>query len=268
METAADAFGAAPSDTRIASASSMPRMVWVSVASLSRPFLLASVSIGLKGGEAIPESWLRVLDSPHAYSEIAFEWKIAVLLPCPRSFFQLAYSSSGLLTIIFGARHESIVAFSTESWRERCELCWSHITPEYQHILLQGEYGTMESPDTEPEVLALTAYSGDNAFCIVCFDTRAYINFYLSENLLHLSAHDVYLNYLEKLYEHFEDTAAAADAVNDIYGIELQQSPLCDATTPRMLHTALLNRRPPINASMDLLTAWCAKYREAAPPHK
>ena len=56
---------------------------------------------------------------------------------------------------------------------------------------------------------------------------------------------------------------AAADAFNEMCGIELQQSPLCDAKTPRMMRKALLKRRPPIDASTCMLKAWFAKHRQA-----
>ena len=56
---------------------------------------------------------------------------------------------------------------------------------------------------------------------------------------------------------------SAADAFNEMCGIELQQSPLCDAKTPRMMRKALIQRHPPIDASTCMLKAWFAKHRAA-----
>ena len=52
-----------------------------------------------------------------------------------------------------------------------------------------------------------------------------------------------------------------AKVFNEMYGIELQQSPLRDAKTPRMMRKALLRRNPPIIASKGMLKAWFAKHR-------
>jgi len=86
-------------------------MVSVRVASLMQPFVLRDVSIGI-GGDSRPDfdTWLQKLNTIAPYSEEAFSWKIAALIPCPRSFFILVYESNGSLRIIFGARKESMDA--------------------------------------------------------------------------------------------------------------------------------------------------------------
>ena len=124
-------------------------MVSVRVASLLQPFVLKDVSIGL-GGDSWPNFYARLqaLNTIAPYSEEAFSWKIAALIPCPRSFFSLVYESDGNLRIIFGARKESMDA-SDSNEEGYCECCYARITPQYERILHAGEYGTQDSTKWE-----------------------------------------------------------------------------------------------------------------------
>ena len=175
--------------------------VSVNVASLLQPFVLRDVSIGLSGERPVFCRWLQELNTLAPYSEDAFNWKVAELLPCPRSFFTLVYERDGNLRIIFGAHSESIEA-SDSGAEGYCECCYARITPYSRRILHAGEYGTGDS--TNP-----TGWSGNNEFCMVCYDTKAYENFWnYDENadvLKHLSTYEhEYLDRLEELYEQLE----------------------------------------------------------------
>ena len=137
-------------------------------------------------------SWTQFLYSDEVYSEEDFEWSIARLLPCPRSFFRLVYSANGVLSIILGAREESIVILD-KIWYTAgcCELCCSQLSTKYERWLEEGEYGTYQNSETDMEVKGLCGWTGGNLFCILCFDTAAYVNYYLKDSRsLQLNAYD------------------------------------------------------------------------------
>ena len=142
------------------------RRISVNVASLSEPLFRTGVYIGLNGDGPDLDNWLRALDSPAPYSEEAFEWKIASLLPCPRSFFNLVYEDDGLLRIIFATRSDSLPAATCmEPWRAYCECCFSQMSSQYQRTLLPGHFGT------EKHAFQNRWY-GDKHLCILCFDSN------------------------------------------------------------------------------------------------
>ena len=190
----------------------MPRPIYpqycvsVNVASLSDAFNLTGVFIGLGGDEPDLDHWLYVLHSPHMYSEEAFEWKIAELLPCPRSFLQLVYDSDGLLRVMFGARDDSIVAaanmYETSGY---CALCFSRLSFAYQRCLLEDEYGTVHPVESDRDVLDHICYSGEHFLCCVCFNSKTYINFYfLGIRPVHIDVHEqMYLDRLNALFDSF-----------------------------------------------------------------
>ena len=170
--------------------------VSVKVSTLLQPFILKGVSIGLNGEQPDLQRWLEEMDTSAPYSEEAFEWKIAQLLPCPRSFFTLVYEYDGNLRIIFGAQKESIEASDSDA-EGYCECCYSRITPYSRRILHAVEYGTGDF------------WSGNNEFCMVCYDTKAYDNFWNNDEnadvLENLSTYEhEYLVRLEELYEQLE----------------------------------------------------------------
>ena len=161
--------------------------VSVNVASLLQPFVLKEVSIGLNGDRPDMQSWLEEMDTSAPYSEEAFEWKIARLLPCPRSFFTLLYeneSKDGNLRIIFGARSASLEAAAIEPKEGYCEVCYAQMTDEYK----REKYW----PYTDKW----------NHYCMMCYDTGAYEKLDYDEmKLKHLIAYErEYIDRLEQLY--------------------------------------------------------------------
>ena len=167
--------------------------VSVKVSMLLQPFILKDVSIGLNGERPDFHSWLEEMDTSAPYSEEAFEWKIAQLLPCPRSFFTLGYESrDGNLRIIFGARPASLEAFSSPA-EGYCEVCYARMTDEYERE--HFEY-----------------VNGCKYFCMMCYDTKAYEHFFeFDQNvdkLEHLSPYErKYLARLNQLYDEFFEIA-------------------------------------------------------------
>ena len=180
--------------------------VSVNVASLLQPFVLKEVSIGLNGDRPDMQSWLEEMDTSAPYSEEAFEWKIARLLPCPRSFFTLLYeneSKDGNLRIIFGARKESMEASdSYEKGTEGyCNLCYARVTHQYERILHEGEYGTVDTGEDSSYT-----WSGKTEFCMICYDSEAYISFMRDVRPQNISTFKAeYLDRLEELYDHIEE---------------------------------------------------------------
>ena len=80
-------------------------VIRVAVASPPSVFVLRNVLVGLSGVRVQNlDRWLRVLPNEGIYSEEDFEWIVAGLLPCPRSFFKVVYSNNGELQVIFAAR--------------------------------------------------------------------------------------------------------------------------------------------------------------------
>jgi len=166
--------------------------VSVKVSMLLQPFILKDVSIGLNGERPDFHSWLEEMDTSAPYSEEAFEWKIAQLLPCPRSFFTLVYEYDGNLRIIFGARKESLDA-SDSGEEGYCECCYARIEPHNRRILRAGEYGIGDS--TNPAEWM-------REFCMVCYDSKAYVNFFRALKPQHLNTYEhEYLSKLGELYE-------------------------------------------------------------------
>ena len=171
--------------------------VSVHVASLMQPFVLRGVSIGLSGKQQDYHSWLEQMDTSAPYTEEDFEWKIAELLPCPRSFFTLVYEYGGILGIIFGARKESLDA-SNSGNEGYCECCYARIDPHNRQILHAGEYGIGDS--TNPAKWM-------REFCRVCYDSKAYVNFFRAHKPQHLSTYEhEYLSKLGELYEQLDDS--------------------------------------------------------------
>ena len=146
-------------------------IVSVRVAQLMQPFVLKDVSIGISGEAVDIDTWLQELNTMAPYSEEAFSWKIAALIPCPRSFFTLLYESNGSLRIIIGARKESMDAWDSNE-EGYCEGCYARLTPEHQRILHIGESGTRDSVSWD----SIGTWNGDNVFCMLCFDSEAYIH--------------------------------------------------------------------------------------------
>jgi len=75
-----------------------------------------------------------------------------------------------------------------------CHLCYAHVTHQYERILHEGEYGTGDSTPSW------------GAFCMICYDSEAYINFYCDVRPQHLSTYErEYLDRLEDLYTQLKE---------------------------------------------------------------
>ena len=169
--------------------------VSVKVSTLLQPFILKDISIGLNGERPDLQRWLEEMDTSAPYSEEALEWKIAQLLPCPRSFFTLVYEYGGILSIIFGARKESLDA-SNSGNEGYCECCYARIDPHNRQILHAGEYGIGDSKNPAKWM---------REFCRVCYDSKAYVNFFRAHKPQHLSTFEhEYLSKLGELYEQLD----------------------------------------------------------------
>ena len=177
-------------------------MVSVRVAALMQPFVLKDVSIGISG-DSRPDidTWLQKLNAMAPYSEEAFSWKIAALIPCPRSFFTLLYESNGSLRIIIGARKESMDA-SENCPAGYCECCFAQLTPPYERILHRGECGTRDSIRWD----SIGLWDGDNVFCMLCFESEAYV--YLDSQVKPQNINDFDHQYLDRLDELWEQREA------------------------------------------------------------
>ena len=83
------------------------------------------------------------------------------------------------------------------------ELCCSPTSPMYQRVLPPGAYGTYPSEENVQDILDLVSWPGDNTFCYVCFNSGAYIDFYLLDcRNLSLEPHgELYLTRITAFYE-------------------------------------------------------------------
>ena len=173
----------------------------IAVASLPDVFVLENVSVGLSGARVQkPRRWRRAYNRG-IYTEEDFEWLVAGLLPCPRSFFTPVYSSNGELQIIFAARPASIANRNMGPWPGYCSLCSSPVSgfniksPQDVHARVSRRM---------PRPLRDLHY-----ICVVCEDLRACINIYHPGR--NLNQHQlVYLDRIRLFYD-------AADACDPPY---------------------------------------------------
>ena len=142
-----------------------PPAIRVAVASRQSVFVLRNVSVGLSGARVENlDHWLRVLSSDGIYPEEDFEWIVAGLLPCPRSFFKLVYSKHGELHVIFTAREASIANHSRGPWLGYCCMCSSPFSERHSRIPDGYVY--------PPWVVEERRFR----ICVVCYDIKAYID--------------------------------------------------------------------------------------------
>ena len=163
-----------------------PRAIRVAVPSRQIVFSLRNVSIGLSGARVENlDHWLRVLSSDGIYSEEDFEWIVAGLLPCPRSFFKVVYSNNGELQVIFAARPASIANRIMGPWAGYCCLCSSPVSD--RHSYSEKVYTSSSERDSF-------------IVCVACYDSNAYNN--MNEPASDLNRHEqVYLDRIGLCYD-------------------------------------------------------------------
>ena len=108
-----------------------------------------------------------------------FEYIVAVLLPCPRSFFKLAYYKHGELVVIFTPRPESIAnhkRYAWLGWPGYCSFCSSEFSEKNSRIA----QGTVLPP-------GYVDY-GRFRFCMACYDTKMPIH--LQRDAPNLNRHE------------------------------------------------------------------------------
>lgn len=181
-------------------------VIRVAVASPPSVFFLRNVLVGLSGVRVQNlDRWLRVLSTEGIYSEEDFEWIVAGLLPCPRSFFKVVYSNNGELQVIFAARPASI-ANRFMGLPGYCCCCYSPISDRYSRSPHEKVHSWV--PVSYPE--------GDSRLivCVVCYDSNAYIN--IDAHASDLNRHEqVYLDRIGLFY----DAADATDSLDCAFAV-------------------------------------------------
>ena len=178
----------------------------VDVKALPEIFCLKSIVVGL--GNNTPDdimSRTQLMLSHQIYSEEDFEWNIASIIACPRSFFKLVYSETGTVTAILGPRSDSLTTLNRMMIVDGyCELCCSPVSSKYERQLVEGAYGTSQN-NHDIEVSNACGWSGDNTLCPLCYDSAAYINFDLRKirilqlterEQLYLDRIDLFMDYV------------------------------------------------------------------------
>ena len=178
--------------------------VRVNVQMLPDIFLLRNIIVGLGGNTPVDVmARTQLMRSDVIYSEEDFEWSIARIISCPRCFFKLVYSATGILTVILGTRTDCLAVLNNV-WHTlgHCELCCSPMSARYERQLEDGAYGTYVNK-SDIEVAEVCAWAGDNTFCLLCYDSVAYVNFFLMENrVLQLTTcEQLYLTRMDLFYD-------------------------------------------------------------------